>query len=185
MFVHQRRWAWLFKRRCWDGWRDPESLSSEMCREFGYKNDSKPTEWLCMSRKSNLFPQSIHLMQPFIQCLIFPLSGSVAARLLGLRVRIPPKTCLSVCCEWCVLSGRGVWDCPITRPEESYQEWCFWVWSWIPGNEDALSHWGCQGIGSISNCVGPVLLDTLMIPVNRHKYLLTYLLHGAESFLRS
>jgi hypothetical protein len=33
---------------------------------------------------------------------------SVAARLLGLRVRIPSGTWTSVCCECCMLSGRGV-----------------------------------------------------------------------------
>jgi hypothetical protein len=47
--------------------------------------------------------------------------GCAAARLLGLRVRIPPKACLSVCCECCVLSGRGLCDELITRPEESYR----------------------------------------------------------------
>jgi hypothetical protein len=29
-----------------------------------------------------------------------------------------------VCCECCVLSGRGLCDVLITRPEESYQLWC-------------------------------------------------------------
>jgi hypothetical protein len=29
-----------------------------------------------------------------------------------------------VCCECCVLSGRGLCDEPITRPEESYRLWC-------------------------------------------------------------
>ena len=33
--------------------------------------------------------------------------GSAAARLLGLRVRIPPGVWTSVSCECCVLSGRG------------------------------------------------------------------------------
>jgi len=28
-----------------------------------------------------------------------------------------------ICCECCVLSGRGLCDEPITRPEESYQMW--------------------------------------------------------------
>jgi hypothetical protein len=28
-----------------------------------------------------------------------------------------------VCCEWCVLSGRGLCDGLITRPEESYRLW--------------------------------------------------------------
>jgi hypothetical protein len=47
--------------------------------------------------------------------------GSTAARLLGLRVRIPPRTWMSVCCECCVLSGRGLCDGLITRTEESYR----------------------------------------------------------------
>jgi hypothetical protein len=29
-----------------------------------------------------------------------------------------------VCCECCVLSGRGLCDQLITRPEESYRLWC-------------------------------------------------------------
>ena len=45
----------------------------------------------------------------------------VAARLLGLRVRIPHGTWMSVCC---VLSGRGLCDELITRPEESYSLCC-------------------------------------------------------------
>ena len=28
---------------------------------------------------------------------------------------------MDVCCECCVLSGRGLYDEPITRPEESYR----------------------------------------------------------------
>jgi len=49
---------------------------------------------------------------------------SVAARLLTLWVRIPPGTWICVCCECCVLSGRGLCDELITRPEESYRLWC-------------------------------------------------------------
>ena len=45
--------------------------------------------------------------------------GSVVARLLGLMVRIPQATWLSVCCDCCVLSGRGLCVGPITHPEES------------------------------------------------------------------
>jgi len=29
-----------------------------------------------------------------------------------------------VCCDCCVLSGRGLCDGLITRPEESYRLWC-------------------------------------------------------------
>ena len=49
---------------------------------------------------------------------------SAAARLLGLWVRIPPGAWMFVCCECCVLSGRGLCDKLITRPEESYRLWC-------------------------------------------------------------
>ena len=50
--------------------------------------------------------------------------GSATARLLGLRVRIPTVAWLFVCCERCVLSGRGLYDELINRPEESYRLWC-------------------------------------------------------------
>jgi hypothetical protein len=44
--------------------------------------------------------------------------------LLGLWVRIPPGAWMSVCCECCVLSGRGLCDELVLRPEESYRVWC-------------------------------------------------------------
>ena len=47
--------------------------------------------------------------------------GSAAARLLGLCVRIPPRSWIFVCCECCVLPGRGLCDRLISRPEESYR----------------------------------------------------------------
>ena len=49
---------------------------------------------------------------------------SAAARLLGLWVRIQPGAWMSVSCECCMLSGRGLCDGVITRPEESYRLWC-------------------------------------------------------------
>ena len=49
---------------------------------------------------------------------------SAAARLLRSWVRIPPGAWMFVCCECCVLSGRGFCDELITRPEESYRLWC-------------------------------------------------------------
>ena len=49
---------------------------------------------------------------------------SSAARLLRLWVRISPGVWMFVRCECCVLSGRGLCDRLITRPEESYQPWC-------------------------------------------------------------
>jgi len=49
--------------------------------------------------------------------------SSSAARLLRLWVRIPPWAWMFVCCECCVLSGRGLCDGLITRSEESYRLW--------------------------------------------------------------
>jgi hypothetical protein len=49
---------------------------------------------------------------------------SAAARLLRFWVRIPPGAWKFVCCECRALSGRGLCDELITRPEESYRLWC-------------------------------------------------------------
>jgi hypothetical protein len=54
--------------------------------------------------------------------------GSAAVHLLGLWVWIPPWSWMPVSYEYCVLSGRGLCVGLITRPEESYQLWCVWVW---------------------------------------------------------
>ena len=45
-------------------------------------------------------------------------------RLLRSWVRIPPGAWIFVCCECRVLSGRGLCDDLITRPEESYRLRC-------------------------------------------------------------
>ena len=68
--------------------------------------------------------------------------GSADARLRRLWVWIPLGAWMSVCCECCVLSGRGLCDGLITCPEESYQLVCHYVWSRNLVNEEALSHWG-------------------------------------------
>ena len=47
-----------------------------------------------------------------------------AAHLLRSWVRIPPRAWIFVCCERRVLSGRGLCDELISRPEESYRLWC-------------------------------------------------------------
>jgi hypothetical protein len=50
--------------------------------------------------------------------------GSAVIRLLGLWVRIPPVAWMSVSCECCVLSGRGLCDELVPRSEESCRVWC-------------------------------------------------------------
>ena len=47
-----------------------------------------------------------------------------AAHLLRSWVLIPPGAWIFVCCECRVLSGRGLCDELITRPEESYRLCC-------------------------------------------------------------
>ena len=47
-----------------------------------------------------------------------------AAHPLRSWVQIPPGAWIFVCCECHVLSGRGLCDELITRPEESYRLWC-------------------------------------------------------------
>ena len=47
--------------------------------------------------------------------------GSAATRLQGWRVRIPPVVWMSLPCECCALSGRGLYVGLISRPEESYR----------------------------------------------------------------
>ena len=49
---------------------------------------------------------------------------TAAARLLRSWVRIPPGAWIFVCCECRVLSGRGLCDELITRPEKSYRLCC-------------------------------------------------------------
>jgi hypothetical protein len=49
---------------------------------------------------------------------------SEAARLLRLWVWIPQGAWIFVCCECCVLSGRGLCDGLIVLPEKSYWLWC-------------------------------------------------------------
>jgi len=48
---------------------------------------------------------------------------SAATPLLRSWVRIPSGAWMFVCCECCALSGRGLCDELITRPEESYRLW--------------------------------------------------------------
>ena len=49
---------------------------------------------------------------------------SAATHLQRLWVQIPPRAWMSVCCEYFVLSARGLCDELNTHPEESYWLWC-------------------------------------------------------------
>jgi hypothetical protein len=62
--------------------------------------------------------------------------GSTAARLLGLWVRIPLGSWMSVCIECCVLSGRGLCDGLIREALPTVMRRC--VWSRNLKNEEAM-----------------------------------------------
>jgi len=78
----------------------------------------------------------IRLRQKAGMCASALRRRSAEARLLRLWVRIPLGTWIFVCYECCVLSGRGLCDELIPRPEESYRLWCvvvcdletLWIW---------------------------------------------------------
>jgi hypothetical protein len=72
--------------------------------------------------------------------------GSAAARLLGLRVRIPPRTWMFFCYKCCVLSGRGLCYGPIPRPEESYRLWPFIVCDQMNNNPQHLTWLGKKNL---------------------------------------
>jgi len=80
------------------------------------------------------------------QCPLGLRRWTAAARLLWLWIWIPPWASMFVYCECCVLSGRGLCDELITRPEESYRLWCVVVcdpetsWMRRPWPTGGLSH---------------------------------------------
>jgi len=52
---------------------------------------------------------------------------------------------MSVCCECCVLSARGLCDALIRRPEESYRLWCVVMCDLETlKTEEAMVHVGLQ-----------------------------------------
>ena len=83
---------------------------------------------------------------------------SAAARLLRLWVRILPGTWKFVCCECCVLSGRGLCDGLITRPEESYRLWCVVV-CYLEISLRMRRPWPAVGCSAIGGKNPPVYLQ--------------------------
>ena len=79
---------------------------------------------------------------------------SSAAGLLRLWVRIPPGAWIFVCCECCMLSGRGLCDGLITRPEESYRLWRVVVCDQETSrNEEAKARYRAVKIQQQQHCI--------------------------------
>jgi hypothetical protein len=69
----------------------------------------------------------------------------VCCRLPAEIVGSNPSRGMDVCCECCVLSGIGLCDEVITRPEESYRLWCIVVCDLENlKNEEAMTRVGSQ-----------------------------------------
>jgi hypothetical protein len=66
---------------------------------------------------------ALALMYFYISTFQSMCAVSNIARLLRSWIRIPPGVWILVCCVCCMLSGRGLCDELITRPEESYRTW--------------------------------------------------------------
>jgi hypothetical protein len=67
---------------------------------------------------------------------------STATRPLRLWVWIPAEAWMFVCWDCCVLSGRGLCDGLVTRPEESYRLWRVVVCDQETSNEEAKARYG-------------------------------------------
>jgi len=95
---------------------------------------------------------------------------SAAARLLRSWVWIPPGAWMFVFCECCVLSGRGLCDELITRPEESYRLWCVVVCDLENlKNEEAITRVGLQLHRK------KTYIHTYIIHTYAHTYVHTYI----------
>ena len=86
-------------------------------------------EWSARSRDPYLTTHDTHNRQISMPPVGFEPTISTgerpaAAHLLKSWVRIPPGAWIFVCCVCRVLSGRGLCDELITRPEESYRLCC-------------------------------------------------------------
>jgi len=69
---------------------------------------------------------------------------------------------MSVCCACCVLSGRGLCDEMITRPEEFYRLWCV-----VVCDLETIREWG--GPGPLGGCRAKLRKKCIKITVIREE----------------
>ena len=88
--------------------------------------------------------------------------GSADAYLLRLWVRIPAGAWMFVCCEYCVLSGRGFCDGLITCLKESYRLLCVVVCD--IGTSWMRRPWPTGGVSRQIKKKGTRLASTYVVP---------------------
>ena len=138
-------WLWWTKlRKLWDSLSE---LRNSLCERRLERTNSGACVIACQNcAVYSVFLSGMASLSKIAQfnweCIAPLRCGFAAARSLGLRVRIPAGTMMTLSCEYCMLSGRSLCDVLITRPEESYRLWCVWVWSWSRDYEEALAQYG-------------------------------------------
>jgi hypothetical protein len=102
----------------------------------------------------------------YFWCLYFPVAARSQAWVCGrsLRVQIPPTAWMSVSCQCCVFTGRGLCDEPITRPEGSHRAWCASLWVILKSQQwsGLRPQYGCCATGR-KNCQCMQVLFTAQI----------------------
>jgi hypothetical protein len=74
--------------------------------------------------KAEIRYYSVYILSLPIQVAAWSTVWVCGPSLVGMGVQILLGAWMSVSCECCVLSGRGVCVGLITRPEKSYEVWC-------------------------------------------------------------
>ena len=113
-----------------------------------------------------------------------------AAHLLKSWVRIPPEAWIFVCCECRVLSGRGLCDELITRPEESYRLCCAVVCDLGTSRIGAPYIYDISNLrvnnnnngGIMNNSYGRIegLISLFRIPMGKPKYFFKFYSHFGQ-----
>ena len=76
-----------------------------------------------------------------------------------------------VCCECCVLSGRGLCDGLITRPEESYRLWCVVVCNLEKNKILVYSYWFLGAFAILCSAAITFLMSVrLSVPVHAEQF---------------
>ena len=86
-----------------------------------------PAFWLWSVWNTYLYQKKICIGFQIIKNVIFNLNivqfVIIIINMGKVKKKIPPRAWMFVCCECCVLPGRGLCDWLIARPEESYRLW--------------------------------------------------------------
>ena len=109
----------------WESLHDSVLVQTQICPQQRRYAALKKKPWTAFPKlilRYRLYEETwyIHIQSSWSQRPHGLRRGSVAVRLLGLKVSIPPGAWMSVSCECCVLWGTGLCDGPIPCTEKSY-----------------------------------------------------------------